>query len=215
MRDTRYTDLRTAGHELAHCLGTYATRPHTFVLGIVRGGVPVAAEVAHALSLPLDIVLLRRLLAPDGPADPLTAAWVAGTFVGDERAVAAAAALPGGPEFLADALDSFAARNTMCRGVRAPAALRGQTILLVDNGARTGGTIRAAARALRTLGPGRIVAAVPVASADSHPTLHAAADEVVCPVWIRQFGHVGMFYDDFAVPHVEQIQALLAPQIRL
>jgi putative phosphoribosyl transferase len=215
MRDTRFADLRSAGRALAHYLDAYAARPQTIVLGIVRGGVPVAIEVANALSLPLDILLLRRLFAPDGPADPLTAAWVAGTFVTDDRLQSATLPVPGGAEFLAEALDTFSARNMLCRGVRAPTAVQGKTILLVDNGVRTGGTMRAAARAVRMLGAKRIVTVAPVASDASRALLHAVADEVVCPVWIERFAHVGMFYDDFAVPHVEQIHGLLAPQIRL
>jgi putative phosphoribosyl transferase len=215
MRDTRFTDLRSAGCALASDLGVYASHPQTLVLGIVRGGVPVAAEVARALSLPIDLLLLRRLLAPDGPADPITAAWVAGTFVTDERLAAAAAGVHGGTAFVTDALDSFTQRNALCRGSQAPADLRGKTILLIDNGVRTGGTVRAAVRALRTLGPARVVAAAPVASEASRAILHAAADEVVCPAWVETFGHVGMWYDDFAVPHVEQIHGMLAPEILL
>lgn len=206
----RFTDLQSAGRTLADCLDTYARQPQTVVVGIVRGGVPVAVEVARALSLPLDVILLRKLLMPYGPSDPLIAAWAAGTFVMDERVPAAASAVEGGAAFVADALDAFAARNTLCRGARAPTELRGRTVLLVDNGARTGGTMRAAARALRTLGPARIVAAAPVAGTASHETLHAAGDEVVCPVWIERLGHVGMGYGDYAVPQVEQIHELIA-----
>jgi putative phosphoribosyl transferase len=212
MRDARFSDLQSGGRELTRHLDVYASRPKTMVLAIVRGGVPVGVEVARALLLPLDIVLLRRLLAPD-PTDPLTAAWVAGTFVSDERLYATAAAVHGGTAFLADALESFAARNALCRGTRTPAVLRGKTILLVDNGVRTGGTMRAAIRALRTLAPDRIVAATPVASEASSALLHDIADQVVCPVWIERFGHVGMWYNDFAVPQVGQIHGMLPPEL--
>jgi putative phosphoribosyl transferase len=214
MRDAPFTDLRSAARALVGNLDVHSAQQHTLVIGIVRGGVPVAAELARVLSLPLDVLLLRRVLAPD-PADPLTAAWVAGTFVMDDRMQAAALPRHGGAEFLAEALDTFSGRNALCRGVRPPAVLQGKTILLVDNGARTGGTMRAAVRALRTLRPQRIVAVTPVASNASRAILHAVADEVVCPLWVERFGHVGMFYDDFAVPHVDQISGMLAPEIRL
>ena len=210
MHDTRFEDLPSAGRELASHLRDYAVQPHTVVLAIVRGGVAVAAEVARALSLPLDVILLRKLMAPHGPTDVLTASWVAGTFVIDPRVSDAAAAVDGGAAFLAEALESFAARNTLCRGAQEPRPLQGNTIFLVDNGARTGGTMRLAARALRTLDPDRIIAAVPVASVASRPLLHAAADEVVCPVWLDRLGHVGMSYDRYAVPGFEQIYDLVA-----
>jgi putative phosphoribosyl transferase len=201
--------LPSAGRELAIPLRDHAARPDTVVLGIVRGGVPVAAEVARALSLPLDVVLLRKLMAPYGPADVLAAAWVAGTLVVDPRVSAAAAAVPGGAAFLGEALPSFAERNTLCRGSRPVRLLQAKTILLVDNGARTGGTMRLAAAALRTLDPARIIAALPVASVDSRALLHAVADEVVCPTWIERLGNVGMAYADYAVPAVEQIHSFL------
>ena len=210
MHDTRFEDLPSAGRELASHLREYAAQPHTVVLAIVRGGVPVAAEVARALSLPLDIILLRKLMAPHGPTDVLTASWVAGTFVIDPRVSAAAAAADGGSAFLAEALESFAERNTLCRGAQPPHILQGKRVLLVDNGARTGGTMRLAARALRTLDPDRIIAAVPVASVASRALLHAAGDEVVCPFWLERFGNVGMSYDRYAVPGVEQIYDLVA-----
>ena len=214
MRDAPFTDLRSAARDLIGDLDVHSAQQGTLVLGIVRGGVPVAAELARFLSLPLDILLLRRLLAPD-PADPLTAAWVAGTFVMDVRMQPTAVPRHGGAEFIAEALETFSGRNALCRGMRPPAVIQGKTILLVDNGARTGGTMRTAVRALRTLRPKRIVAVTPIASDASRAILHAVADEVVCPLWVERFGHVGMFYDDFAVPHVEKVHEMLAPEIRL
>lgn len=207
MRDARFADLRSAGRALAPLLERLASSPQPLVLGIVRGGIPVAVEVAGALSLPLDVLLLRRLFIPSGATEPLTAAWVAGTLVmpeGVARAMGDDAAI-----FLPQALDAFAARNALCRADRPPIDVRGRTILLIDNGARTGGTVRAAARALRTLAPARIVAGLPVANPESRAVLDAAADEVVCCAWPQAFPHVGMSYASFDVPAVEQIQQLL------
>jgi len=206
----RYPDLRTAGRELASSLEAFAARPGTLVIGIVRGGVPIAAEVARTLSLPLDVILLRRLMVPYGPTDPLIAAWAAGTFVIDERVHPAAAAMEGGNAFLDDALSAFAERNRLCRGAAEPLEVRGQTIVLVDTGARTGGTLRASARTLRTLGAARIIAALPLASVASRDVVHAAADEVVCLKWIDGLGHVGLGYRNYAVPAVEDIRAITA-----
>ena len=107
MPNAYFPDLGSAGRALAPLLQPFAS-PDVIVLGLVRGGVPVAVEVARALSLPLDIILQRRLMAPYGPADVLMAAWVAGNFVIDERLPAAANAVHGGAAFLSDALDAFA-----------------------------------------------------------------------------------------------------------
>lgn len=207
MRVTRFANLRSAGRELAGALEQYARRDDTLVLGIVRGGIPVATEVARHLSLPLDVLLQRRLF------DNVTAVYTAGTLVLPEQA--AAREDPGAAEFLAEALRTFAERNTLCRGTRPAVDVRAMTVLLIDNGVHTGGTVRAAVQALRTLGPARIVLAVPVANPDTRTDLEARADEVVCLEWPCPFPHVGIWYADFDVPHVEQIHALLGAEAGL
>ncbi len=206
----RFASLRRAGGDLALALGAYAGRSEVLVLGIVRGGVPVAVEVAKALKLPLDVLLRRSLLLGAEPGAPLSAAWVAGTLVLDEGAAPSAAGDPLVAEFLTSALAEFAARNALCRGDAAPRPLEGKTILLVDNGMRTGGTVRTSIRALRSLGVGRIVVAVPVADAASLARVSALADEVVCLASPQPFGHVGMWYADFGVPALDQVRELVA-----
>lgn len=181
------------------------------VLALVRGGVPVAVEVAKRLYAPLDLVLLRRLLLPGGPGtSPLCVFNVAGTRVLDPALSLPATPPSSGLDFyLADALAEFARREEVCRRGRPPVELRGKTVLLVDNGVRTGGTLRAAIRAVRTRQPARIVAAVPVAAAESRSGIEAHADEVVCLAWNHPFGNVALGYRDFRVPGVEQVGEML------
>ena len=209
-RDVRFPDLHSAGRELAHALGEFKSREDTIVLTPVLGGVPVAHEVARHLCLPLDFVIIRRLLTPDGPDSQVCAVNVAGSLVIDEELPPRPPA-PQSPfeHFFADALDGLARRERVCRAGRPPAELARKTILLVDCGIRTGLTLRAAIRALRRERPERIVAAVPVASPESREVIEAVADSLICLKWPHPFGHVGLWYRDFSRPGEREISALL------
>ncbi|HET6230564.1 MAG TPA: phosphoribosyltransferase family protein [Longimicrobiaceae bacterium] len=194
---------------MAAALSAYAGTADTLVLGIVRGGIPGAAEVARHLGLPLDVLLIRRLLAPRGADSPVCAVSAAGNLLLDAEAT--------GPQpdagqaaFLADALAAFAERVHTCRGERAALDLSGKTVILFDNGAHTGGTMRIALRFLRRLAPARVIAAVPVSSVVARDELLAAADEVVCLATPEPFGHVGMWHADYRVPQVEEVRSYLA-----
>ena len=129
------------------------------MLGIVRGGVYAGLDVARSLDLPLDLVMRRPL--QDGSGNLLCAVRVAGTLVLDERCASPPA---GSPEraFVDDALPALAAREAVCRGTRAPARIAERTVLLVDNGMRTGQTMAVAIGAVRTMNAGRMIAAAPV-----------------------------------------------------
>ncbi|HEU0014061.1 MAG TPA: phosphoribosyltransferase family protein [Longimicrobium sp.] len=178
-------------------------------LGIVRGGVPAAVEVGRALDLPVDVLLVRRLLLPRGPHDPVCAVSAAGSLVMDDEAAEIGESDPAAGAFVADALAAFAERVRLCRGDAPPRPLAGRTVLLVDNGVHTGGTVRIAVRALRRLRPARVVAAVPVAAAEARAELEALADEVVCLAWAEALANVAEAYASFRVPAVEDIAALL------
>jgi predicted phosphoribosyltransferase len=207
----RFPDLRSAGRDLAAALEEFSTREDVLVLGLVLGGVPVAHEVAEHLGVPLDFVIIRRLLVPDGPGSQVCAVNVAGSLVVDEE-VMPRRAVPESPldYFVSDALEGLARRARTCRGNR-PAVVIGQkTILLVDCGIRTGLTMRAAIRALRAKGPARIIAAVPIASLDSWEVIESIADGVVCPRWAQPFGHVGMWYRDFSRAADHQVSEMLS-----
>jgi predicted phosphoribosyltransferase len=209
----RFADPRDAGRRLASRLGECAGLEGAVVLGLARGGVPVAFEVARGLGLPLDLVLLRRLLVPHGILDPVCAVSVAGSLFLDEGLKADAA---GGAQerFVAAALEEFAARELACRGRRPALALQGRSVLVVDNGIRTGSTMRAALRALRAQGPARIVVAVPVAAPEARAAVEPLADELVCLAWPHPFGHVGIWYADFQRPGEEEIRELLSQSRR-
>ena len=208
--EVRFHDLRSAGRELARALGEFKSREDTIVLTPILGGVPVAHEVAQLLGLPLDFVIIRRLLTPDGPDSQVCAVNVAGSLVIDEELPPRPPA-PQSPfeHFFADALDGLARREQVCRAGRPPAELARKTILLVDCGIRTGLTLKAAIRALRRRRPERIVAVVPVAAQESREAIEAVADGVICLTWPHPFGHVGLWYRDFSRPGEREISALL------
>jgi putative phosphoribosyl transferase len=210
----RFPDLREAGRRLAERLGQHPVAPGTIVLALVRGGVPVAAEVAARLSLPLDVVLLRRLrVRADGSAACAVAA--AGTVVVDDDVRPAPGdAEPGFDGYLADAVAELTRRNALCRGDSPPRDLAGATVLLVDNGIHTGGTVSAGLRALRKLGPARIAVAVPLCDPDSRPGVERLADEVVCLRAPSPFGHVGMWYARFEVPALEEVAGIVGEATR-
>jgi predicted phosphoribosyltransferase len=199
----RFTDPGAAGRELAEKIEARGSLEGAVVLAVARGGLPVAAEVAERLRAPLDVVLVRRLLVPRGPEEPVCAVSVAGALVLDEELAARRAARDDDKEnsalecFLAEALGEFEARVRACRGARPPLDLSRRAVLLVDNGVRTGSTLRAVLRALRTRGPARVVAACPVASVEGRASVAAVADELICLATPEPFGHVGLWYANF------------------
>lgn len=213
----RFTDAREAGRALAEKLDADAELEGAVVLGVARGGVGVAAEVAHRLRLPLDLVLLQRLLVPRGPDDPLCAANVAGSKFLDAELAARAddPAAPAFKTFLADALAELDAHARACRGDRPTIDLSGKTVLLVDNGVRTGSTLRVAARAALSLNAARIVAAVPVADAEAVAVVRACVAEFICLSTPAPFGHVGLWYANFARLTDEEIRATLEESARI
>jgi len=206
----RFPDLRTGGRDLARALEEFRGREDVVVLGLVLGGVLVAFEVAKNLGVPLDFVIIRRLLAPQGPGSQVCAVNVAGSLVIDEelkpRPVVPESALD---YYVSDALDDLAGRERVCRGGRPAVNLGQKTILLVDCGIRTGLTMRAAISALRRKEPAQIVAAAPVASAEARAAIEAIADKVVCLKSPEPFGHVGLWYKDFSRPGDHQVSELL------
>jgi predicted phosphoribosyltransferase len=206
----KYADLRSGGVALATALESHRDAPDTIVLGIVRGGVTLALEVARRLGLPVDLVLLRATMQrlPDGP---VAAGRVAGKLVLDDELLVIAAHPPQTIEeiFVAEALDGLAQREQTCRGSRPPAEIAGKKVLLVDNGLRTGTTMRMAINAVRRLRPARIVAAVPTGSLEGVALIEPLADEVVCLSSPVPYPHVGMFYERFDVGTESQILAML------
>jgi predicted phosphoribosyltransferase len=211
----KFANLRSAGRELAMKLEAYRKLKDVVVLAPVLGGVPVAAEVAESLGVPLDFIIIRRLLAPRGPGSQLCAVNAGGSLVIDDELPTR----PSVPEsaldyFIADALDGLASRERVCRGGHPPIDLAQKTIILVDCGIRTGLTMRAAIRALRAKEPKQIIIAVPVANPESRETIESIADEIVCLAWPQPFGNAGVWYADFTRPNDNEVNELLDHAMR-
>lgn len=205
----RFADRRTAGRRLAAAL-EHLRGQDVVVLGLPRGGVPVAYEVAAALEAPLDVVVVRKLGLPGQPELAMGAVGEGGVVVRNERVLAL-----GG--IGREELERVRARETAeveqrarrFRGARARAPLAGRTAVLVDDGIATGATARAACRAVRGLGAARVVVAVPVAAPSAVHRLQAEADEVVCLSSPEGFHAVGSSYVDFGQTGDEEVVRLL------
>ena len=208
---TPFADLSSAGRELALKLAPYREGDNVVVLGIVLGGVPVAREVANFLRAPLDLVIIRRLLAPQGPGSQICAVNIGGSMVIDKELIPRPA-VPSTPldHFTNEAIVELGRREQNCRRGRPPADLAGKTVILVDCGIRSGSTMLAAIRAIRTQEPARIIAAVPVASFGGHAAIASLVDELVCLARPRPFGHVGLWYKDFTRPEDDRVGEVLA-----
>ncbi len=209
---TPFPNLSNAGAELAATLPRAAISDDVVVLAIVSAGVPVAIEVAKHLEATLDLIIIRRLLAPRGPGSQAVAVNAAGTLVVDDE-VGPRPAKPQTPfdYFMEDALKELARRAQVCRGECPPTELVGKALLIVDCGIRTGLTMAAAIGALRTLNPARIAAAVPVTSHDGRRVVEELADELVYLAAPEPFGNAGVWYKDFRRPADYFISQLLRP----
>lgn len=204
-----FPNLSNAGGVLARAISRYDLGD-VFVLAIVSAGVPVAVEVAKHLKCPLDLISIRRLLAPQGPGSQACAVNVAGNLVIDD-AIGPRPAKPQTPfdYFREDALNGLASRTRLCRGERPAAELEGKHLLIVDCGIRTALTIQAAIGAARTLNPARITAAVPVTSNNGRSQIEPLVDEFICLMEPEPFGNAGVWFKDFGRPKDEAISELL------
>jgi putative phosphoribosyl transferase len=209
VRVTIFSDRVDAGRRLAVTLeaerGTDA-----LVLGIPRGGVVVAGEVARALDLPLAAVVVRKLGAP-AHEEYAVGAIAEGVRVVDADAVRRGDVTPAQLDAVEDKERAELARRTRLFGRSAP-SVAGRTVVVVDDGVATGATALAACRALRAQGATRIVLAVPVAPASWRPDA-AVVDEFVCPHRVRGFWAVGQFYTDFTQTTDEEVTRLLSPDL--
>ncbi|QOY92994.1 phosphoribosyltransferase [Massilia sp. UMI-21] len=212
MQDTEgYKDRTHAGRQLAHCLRHYAGQPGLVVLGLPRGGVPVAFEVARALGAELDVLLVRKLGMPYNEEYAMGAIGSGGVRV----------LQPGVPGLMGvtqEQLDSITARELAelerrerrYRGGRAPPQLEGRCVILVDDGIATGASMLAAIRVARQHRVARLVVAAPVGAPDTIGRLEREADEVVCPLAPERFHAVGQYYRKFGQTEDEEVQDLLA-----
>jgi putative phosphoribosyl transferase len=205
-----FHNRREAGQLLAQELMHYANRPEVSVLGLPRGGVPVAYEVARELHAPLDVFLVRKLGVPGQEELAMGAIASGGRRVLIERVVQGL----GIPSEVIEAVaareqQELAQREQRYRGNRPGLDVRGHVAILVDDGLATGATMRAAIAALRQQQPARIVVAVPVAPPSVCLEVRAVADEVVCLLTPEVFLGVGRWYDDFSATTDAEVQSLL------
>jgi putative phosphoribosyl transferase len=199
-----------AGRQLAEKLEKYAGRDDVIVLGLPRGGVPVAYEVAKRLRAPLDVFIVRKLGVPG--FEELAAGAIAsgGVRVLNEDVVRA---IP----YANEAIEAVTAKETaelqrreqIYREGRFPPALRDKIAILVDDGLATGATMRAAVKALRQQGAAKIVVAVPVGPPDTCEELAQEADEAICLSTPPFFQAVGQYYEDFSQTSDDDVRELL------
>jgi putative phosphoribosyl transferase len=206
-----FRDRRDAGRALARELAAYRGRDGLLVLGLPRGGVPVAWEVAAALAAPLDVFLVRKLGVPRWTELAMGAVASGGMVVMNHHVVAGVGVTD---QQVRDVIDSETAelqrRETAYRAGRPMADPRGRTVLLVDDGIATGASMLAAVRALRATGPAAIVVAVPVGPASARRDLTQEADDVVCAMMPPSFEAVGQAYADFHQVGDDEVRELLA-----
>ncbi|HEY0943601.1 MAG TPA: phosphoribosyltransferase [Steroidobacter sp.] len=206
----RFINRSAAGRELAQRLAHYRDQPDVLVLGLPRGGVPVAFEVARFLHAPLDVMVVRKLGAPEQPEFAIGAIASGGVTLINESI----------PAWYKDSVDieriaaaeriELERRERAFRGGHSPLIANDRTVLLVDDGAATGATMRAAVRAARSLNAKKVVVALPVASVDAYELLRDEADEVVCLAAPLGFYAVGQWYEEFTQTTDEEVTDLLA-----
>lgn len=218
-RGEPFADRAQAGSALARVLTGDPRLTGAVVLALPRGGVPVAGPVAAALGAPLDVLVVRKLGLPGHPELAMGAlAGIAGDVV-EVRNEAVLRAAGVSPDAFAEVRATEAAelrrREAAYRGDRAPQAVAGRTVLVVDDGAATGATVRAAVAALRRQGAARVVVALPVCPPDTARLLAVEADGLVCLREPAVFAAVGQEYGDFAAtPDAEVCRVLDAARAR-
>src|SRR5512132_1116545 len=208
---TQFFNRTEAGQFMAESLSAYADREDVIVLGLPRGGVPVAAEVAKRLNAPLDVFVVRKLGLPGHPELAMGAIASGGVRVFNGEVVNALRI----PDEVIDTVSAqelaeLQRREKAYRAGLPPLDLEGKTVIVVDDGVATGSTMLAAVSALRQLNACRIVVAAPVIAASTYYELRRAADEVAAVIMPENFYAVGLWYKDFSQTSDEKVRDLLA-----
>jgi len=207
---TQFRDRTEAGQLLAQKLALYANRPDVQVLGLPRGGVPVAYEVAQRLEAPLDVFVVRKLGVPGHEELAMGAIASGGVRVLNDAVVEALRI----PNNLIDVVAAreqreLERRERAYRGNRPAPDVRGRTVILVDDGIATGSTMYAAISALRQRAVTEIVVGTPTISKTTYHEMQREADELVAVIVPEQFDGVGQWYEDFSQTTDEEVRALL------
>ena len=205
-----FRDRTDAGRLLANELTVYANRRDVLVLGLPRGGVPVAYEVAKALGAPLDIILVRKLGVPGEQELAMGAIASGGVRVLNEDVVRMLRV----PESVIESVTArerreLDRRERLYRGDHPAPVIEGKTVILVDDGIATGATVRAAIALVRKQRPAAVVVATPVAPASTCAELRAHVDALICVMEPEDFLAIGFWYESFPQTTDEEIQSLL------
>jgi predicted phosphoribosyltransferase len=209
--DGHFRDRAEAGRRLAEKLESYAGRDDVIVLGLPRGGVPVAYEVASRLRAPLDVFIVRKLGVPGYDQLAMGAIASGGVRVVNEDVIQH---VPNADMIL----DAVAAKESIeierrereYRDGRPAPELRGRIVIIVDDGLATGASMRAAVAALRQRGAAKIVVAVPVGALETCREFEEEVDETICAMAPERFQAVGQYYEDFSQTTDEEVRELLA-----
>jgi len=206
----RFLDRRDAGRQLAGKLANYTNDPSVVVLGLPRGGVPVAYEVARALHAPLDVFVVRKLGVPGHRELAMGAIASGGSRVLNLDVIQALEISPAAVESVAEReMVELDRQQRIYRGQTPLLDLGGRTVIVVDDGLATGSTMRVAVRALRQSNPACIIVAAPVAAAETGRSLREEADGVVCVDAPSDFHAVSAWYEDFSQTGDEEVRNLL------
>ena len=207
-----FSNRTEAGRKLAEALAFYKGQ-HPVILALPRGGAPVAAEIATALEAPLDLVLVRKIGVPFQP-ELAMGAVIDGQeplVVRNEQVIRMAEINQSEFDAIRDReLEEIERRRKLYLGSRPHPELKGQTVIIVDDGIATGATIRVALRAIRMRKPRKLILAVPVAPTQSLDELRTEADEIVCLEDYDDFGAIGLYYSDFRQISDAEVIELLA-----
>jgi predicted phosphoribosyltransferase len=206
----RFTDRAAAGSFLADHLTDLASDEDLLVLGLPRGGVPVAAAVAASLDAPLDVFLVRKLGVPGREELAMGAIASGGVLVVNDEVIRGL----GIPRTMLDAVvarehKELARREHLYRGARPALDLATKTVVLVDDGLATGSTMRAAVEGAKTLGAGKTIVAVPVGAPSTCADLAEVCDKVICPLQPERLIAVGFWYRDFSQVSDDEVRGFL------
>ncbi len=208
--ESRFKDRYDAGRRLADALKSYAGRKDVVVLALPRGGVPVGYEVARALGVELDVLIVRKLGVPSQPELAMGAIASGGALYINEEVVSLAGVSPRDIKIVLEKeRHELARRESLYRGLHHAVQIEGQTVIIVDDGIATGSSMHAAIMALRSNKPARIIVAVPVCPVDTAERFKTLADAVVSVLTPIHFGAVGQFYEWFDQTSDEEVRTLL------
>src|SRR6185436_2604346 len=205
-----FHDRTDAGRQLAERLSGYANRNDVVVLGLPRGGVPVAYQVASRLAVPLDVFLVRKLGVPGHVELAMGAIAPGGIEVLNHGLIADLGISPATVAGIAAAERiELERRDRVFRGGRPFPELAGKTVIVIDDGLSTGATMEAAVTALRRMNPAEIVVAVPVGARETCDRFTRLADHVVCLATPASFDAVRLWYEDFSQTTDDEVKELL------